>query len=412
MFLLPFVRSRACRGTVVFVAGATLVTFGRDAFLRGGGVVRALIELVPPARMMVVVPLAVALSVSIALHELDARLGLLLPSVRAAQPWLRRAPLAAGLVAIAALTLPSRSGWIRDLVATFASLSGARECGPATPAGYSTPVATTWVAGLDRGRFVTDAASFPDSCPAEHGLDLASPVPLGYNVGGPGSQLGVLMLAYSSLDLASPGSAGRAEVLGVRDVLAIRAQAPHDDDGWRVRESNGDTLLLERVGGGDFFGVGCVVEEWTGADRLLRDALVSDAEARAAWRSEPRSLVALTGAAGPVQRRPVARGPCDASRASVVEHPREPGAYEAVVTSPSDVDVVVRATYFATWEVKVDGAVVTRQRVAPGFVSARVPAGTHRVEAVVQLPRGSLVALLFACVCLVLLGGMPRRRVP
>jgi len=408
MFLLPFVRSRVCRGAVVLVAATVLVTFGRDAFVRGGGIVHALIELAPPGRMMVVVPLAVALAVAIALHELDARLGLLFASAAAARPWSRHAVIAACTFALAAATVPGRLRWTHDVEVGFTSLSGTHECGPETPAGYSTRTAAAWAAGLDHGRLVTDPASFPDDCPAEHGLDLASPVPLGFNVGGPGAQVGVLMLAYSSLDLASPGSAGRAEVLGVRDVLASRAHAP-DDGGWRVRASQDDTLLLEREGGGDFFGVGCVVEEWTGADRLLRDALVSDLESNAPWRGAPASLVALTGTSGPVQRTPVDRGACDASGASVVEAPREPGAYEGVVTSPSEVDVVVRATYFATWEVKVDGAVVPHRRVAPGFVSARIPAGTHGVEAVVALPRGSLLALLVAAVCLVLLGRAGQR---
>jgi hypothetical protein len=408
MFLLPFARGRACRAAAVLLAATALVTFGRDAFVRGGGIVHALIELAPPGRMMVVVPLAAALAVSVALHELDARLGLLLASAAAARPWLRHAAIAACTFALAAATVPGRFRWTRDLEAGFASLSGPHECGPETPAGYSTRAVSTWVQGLDGGRLVTDPASFPDDCPAEHGLDLASPVPLGYNVGGPGAQVGVLMLAYDSLDLASPGSAGRAEVLGVRDVLASRAHAPQDG-GWRVRQSQGDTLLLEREGGGDFFGVGCVIEEWTGADRLLRDALVSDLESNAAWRSELASLVALTSTSGPVQRRPVDRGACDASGASVAPRPREPGAYEGVVTSPSEVDVVVRATYFATWELKVDGAVVPHRRVAPGFVSARVPAGTHRVEAVVALPRGSLLALLLAAACLVLLGRVGQR---
>jgi hypothetical protein len=411
-FLLPLVRSRAARGALICVAVASLVTFGRDAFLSAGPFVHAIIEIMPPARMMVIVPLAAALSVSVALHELDARTRLLVASARARSvpAWLGGAPQVVCVVAIAALTLPGRVAWMRGLVTSLGSLTGTNECGPSTPDGYATRDVMAWIAGLDRGRFVTDAASFPDACPAEHGVDLASPVPLGYNVGGPGTQVGVLMTAYSSLGLEWPASAGRAEVLGVRDVLATREHATQED-GWRVRESRGDTLLLERIGGGDFFGAGCVVEEWTGSGRLLRDALVSDLEARAPWRSDPSRLVAVTDAAGPVLRRAVDLGGCDASRASIVEHRREPGAYEAVVTSPSDVDVVVRATYFPTWEVRVDGALVAKRRVAPGFVSARVPAGTHRVEAVVQLPRGSLVALLVACVCLAFLGGVPRLRV-
>jgi hypothetical protein len=414
--LLPLARGRVARGALGLVATATLVTFGRDVYVREAGRLQPLIELLPPGRMMVVVPLAVALSTAVALHELDARVR------RIATPGcLARSgpvPLAVGVTALSLLTLPERAAWMHTVVTRFAAMSGAYECGPKTPEGYSTAVATAWVQGLSRGRFVTDLASFPDTCPAEHGLDLASPVPLGYDVGGPGAQVGVLMRAYSTLSLASPASAARAEVLGVRDVLAVRSQVPEalNDEGWRVRESRGDTLLLERTSGGDFFGVGCVVEEWTGADRKLRDALVSDLDDNAPWRSEPASLVALTAGAGPVERRAVDRGACDASAASVVETPREPGAYEGVVTSPHEVDVVVRATYFATWQVTVDGAPVAKRRVAPGFVSARVPAGTHRVEAVVALPRGSIALPVVACLLLVMLGarGATRRapRVP
>ncbi len=418
MFLLPFARSRVCRGALVFVVFAEVVTFGRDAFLQAGKAAYALFELEPPARMMAVVPLAVALVVAVALHELDARAGALVTFAaftrftHAAPRWLRRVPLAFGVAALAVLLLPSRARWARELAAGVASLSGDHECGAGTPSGYATRLAADWIHDLDRGRFSTDVASFPDACPAANGLDLASPVPLGNNVGGPGSQVGVLVAAYVSLDLAAPGSAARAEVLGVRDVLASREHASREPT-WREREAKGDTVLLERTGGTDLIGVGCVGEEWAGGDGALpRRGHVRHRRARPdAWFSNPTSLVALTGGKGPVQRRAVERAGCDASGATVAEHPREPGAYEAVVTSPSDVDVVVRATYFATWEVKVDGAAVPNRRVAPGFVSARVPAGAHRVEATVQLPRGSLAALVVACACLVFLA-RPRQMSP
>jgi hypothetical protein len=412
LFLLPFARSRRCRGALLFVVFAQLVTFGRDGFLRAGRAAYALFELEPPARMMAVVPLAVALVVAVAFHELDARGASLVPSERPLSAGIRHVPLGLGVVILVGLALPSRAGWARAQVAGLASLAGDHECGPDTPEGYSTALAEEWVRRLDRGRFLTDVGSFPEACPAEHGLDLASPVPLGYNVGGPGSQVGVLVDAYVSLDLASPGSAGRAEVLGVRDVLASRAHLPpaSRDEAWFERASHGDAVLLERSGGTDLVGVGCVVEEWTGADAALRDALMADIDARAPWFSAPSALVALTGGTGPVRRQAVERAGCDASGVSVVAYPRESGAYEAVVTNPSPVDVVVRATYFPTWDVKVDGAHVPARRVAPGFVSARLPPGVHRVEATVQLPRGSLVALVAACVCLFLLGRVSERR--
>jgi hypothetical protein len=413
-FLLPLVRSRAPRGALLFVAAASFVTFGRDAFLQAGHAAYALFGIAPPARMMVVMPLAVALSVSIALHELDGRLGLLFGSGDA-QGWLRRArhhaPLAACVAALAAFTLVTRWGWIQGQVALRGSLSGSQECGEMTPRGYSTRRAEQWLEGLDRGRFVTDPDSFPEACPSEHGLDLSSPVPLGTNVGGPGSQVGVLGLAFGSLQLAAPGSAERAEALGVRDVLASRAHAPRGP-GWSERASQEDTILVERTGGTDFVGVGCVVEEWAGADRLLREALMTELEAGARWLSEPTSLVALSEAPGPIRRRSVERGACDASGARVVEQRMKPGAYAADVSTPSEVDVVIRATYLATWEVRVDGALVPKRRVAPGFVSVRVPAGVHRVEATVQLPAGSLVALFVGCLCLALLGSSRWSRRP
>jgi len=320
-------------------------------------------------------------------------------------PRLQHAPLATCVAVLAALTMPGRWRWMRGDVASIDSLAGAFECGPLTPSGYSTRTAEQWVEGLDRGRFVVDLASFPEACPARHGLDLASAVPLGSNVGGPGSEVGVLALAYNALRVASPHSAARAEVLGVRDVLASSGHMP-EDRGWQARAAEGDTLLLERIGGTDLVGVGCVVEEWAGANGALRDALMTDIEAGAPWLAEPGALVALTVGTGPVERRPVDRGACDATGARVVEEKREPGAYEATLSSAADVDVVFRATYFPTWEVTVDGAPVPKRRIAPGFVSARVPAGVHRVEAIVELPPGSLVALAVACVALALLGGV------
>jgi hypothetical protein len=414
-FLLPLVRSRAARGALIFVLATSFVTFGRDAFMRMGGTAYILFGIAPPARMMVVVPLAAALAVAVALHELDVRVEQA-EELLASRRWsaglvraLGRAPLAVCTLAIALPTLWSRWGWMRAELTGFESLSGRAECGAATPRGYSTRSAAEWLRSLDRGRFIADPRSFPDACTSVHGLDLASPLPLGSNVGGPGSQVGVLGMAYASLDVGAKESAARAEAIGVRDVLAARSRAPEGGE-WHERAAEGDTILLERTGGTDIVGVGCVVEEWTGSNRALREALMVDIAAEAHWLSEPTSLIAIRLGSGALQRTPIDRGGCDVSGARVVEQKREPGAYEATVTNPSEVDIVIRATYFPTWDVRLDGKPVPKQQVAPGFISARVPAGVHHLEATVALPAGSLLGPLFGCVVLALLARMGRSR--
>jgi hypothetical protein len=191
-------------------------------------------------------------------------------------------------------------------------------------------------------------------------------------------------------------SAARAEALGLRYLLHRAEQRPEEAGAWRVRNEAEGFELSERLGGTDLIGVGCVEERWRGSYEELRRALIADVDGEGRSIADPTRLIAVEQTSGPLVREPVARGACAATGATVSERRREPGAYEATVEAPSDVDVVIRATAFPTWVVRVDGVPQPVRVVAPGFSSVRVPAGRHEVEAVVSWPRFYVAGLIVA----------------
>jgi hypothetical protein len=190
--------------------------------------------------------------------------------------------------------------------------------------------------------------------------------------------------------------------MGVRWLLMARSEA-FALDGWQVRRQQGHVILLERLSATDEIGVGCVAAEWSGPDRALRDALREELRQPKSLLDTPEELTVLREASGPLTRRGLSSAPCVRDAARVEQLPREPGAYQARVFAPEPVDVVIRATYVPEWRVTVDHNLVPHRKVAPGFVAARVPAGTHELVAVVSLPRGYWLGILGACV--VLFGG-------
>jgi hypothetical protein len=186
----------------------------------------------------------------------------------------------------------------------------------------------------------------------------------------------------------------------VRWVLfASRGDAP-PLAGWRVRERQASVFLLERVGGTDEVGVGCAVEEWSGPDRALRDALREELRQPRNLLDTPYELVLLVESSGALSKRALPHDVCSGATARVEQVRREPGAYQARIVSSAPVDVVIRATYVPEWRTMVDRVFVSHRKVAPGFVAVRVPAGAHEVEAVVSLPRGYLAGIIGACAVL------------
>jgi hypothetical protein len=227
-----------------------------------------------------------------------------------------------------------------------------------------------------------------ERCLVRDGLPLESKVPIGIT-GGLGSHVGMHWLAFHRLEPGRPGSERRAEALGIRHAL-VAGSIP---SGWTTRHRSGDIVLASHERPTDLVGAGCIVERWQGTDRALRERLVAAFEtgAGADRLLDPNRFVALDHAHGMLSIRAVDPGACDATTARVTSIPREPGALEAVVETRAPVDVVFRATAFPTWSVSIDGKPARRiELVAPGFFTTRVPAGRHRVEAVVSPMPGYL----------------------
>jgi len=365
------------------VRGALTVLFGVVALSLAGRVWGGawVVEAIGPARAALFVPLAVGAAVAVGCRSWMGALGARTPVTRLL-PW-------AVAVAVLAWGAGTRWPWLRTRVGLESELRGDRECGPATPAGYRTKDIAPWLASLPPGRFVVDIPSFDLAPglslagPSLHGLELASSQPLGASAGGPGSQNGLMNDAFDEIRLTQQGADARAEALGVRTILHARGRRPAGD--WEVLASRGDVVLSARRGDGAIVGVGCVGRVWRGSDRALRTRFTGPDGPRA-WHEvlDPRKLVAFERGTGPVVEADVDLAGCDADEAAVTPLPREPGAYAADVQAPHDVDVVVRATTFPTWQVRVDGVVTKTRDVMPGFFAVRVPAGVHRVEAVVS----------------------------
>lgn len=303
-------------------------------------------------------------------------------------------------VAIGAFGVVTRMPWLKERAQIEQNLRGDHECGASTPRGYRTDLVRGWVNKPAAGRLVIDMASFrvfPGvalSCPALHGLELDSAAPLGSTSGGPGSQVGVMQEAFDSMRPSDPGGAARAEALGVRSILHVRARRPESP--FAVKESSGDVELSVREGGTSYVGVGCVRARWSAPDRALRDRLFDTLGSPGSVLDDPRALVELSPRPGSFAEQPVADEACDARAAAVRETPREPGAYEAWIDAPAPVDAVIRASAFPTWRIEIDGVAAATRVVAPGFPSARVPAGRHHVVAVVSLPRWYVAGILAA----------------
>jgi hypothetical protein len=303
--------------------------------------------------------------------------------------------------------LHTRGAWLASRANLEHAWVGATECGPTTPAGYRTQEVAKWMHALPFGRIVTDAASFTlvpgasMACTSMHGLDVESTAPLGAAPGGPGSQVGVMQLAFDAIRADAPNTSLRAESLGVRALLHTRQHRPKE--GFSPRAQRGDVELSVRMGGSDYLGVGCTKMRLLGPYRMVRDHLLATLDVPGSILERPNEFIELVTHPGALVSEPLPRDDCNTDSAVVSEIPREPGAYEGQITTATPVDVVVRATAFPTWTITVDGASQPIKVVAPGFPAIRVPAGSHHIVATVSAPHFYGLGLCVAAVCVTLL---------
>ncbi len=419
-WLVAFASRPAARALLAAGIGGFALSVSGAAMLSLGPIGAVIGAFVMPLRLMALLPLVAGASVVVAGTELT----------RGDMPRWARPLLAASLgTALALLGLPERWRWAGVFVRTRVSHGELGEAGLVAGAAkasrtwsesdasarVSTSLLKRWLAELDRGRVSYDLDQPGSGWVGLHGVELHARVARGHSLGAV-THLGTLVEAFASLHPSRPGSGARAEALGVRHVYFLGGTSLPPTEPFREVRRHGPLGLATRVGGTDTVGVGCVVEEWSGSDRPLREAIVTALAARPGLLDEPSRLVALAPTRGDLTRREVDTAGCDVAGASVAERTREPGAYEATVLAPNPVDVVIRATAYSRWRVAVDGVLTPWRMVAPGFFAVRVPAGEHHVEAVVSLPptypAGLVAAALGTALASVALARRERRSPP
>ena len=375
---------------------------------RLGAVGAFLLTFVQPLRVLGVLPLVAAATVVIGVEEASpfaARLARRLLD-RTGVSAVMRARLArlapcAALVLAAAIVMPARFTYVRGVRAELDSFRSDAPCGSESPPGLDARALDGHLRSLGSlGRFWYDDTTLRGLvCSYATGLELAPIEPVASTTG-VGVHVGVQQVAYMAPQPERPGSAARAEALGIRDVLLFDG-APAGSE-WDILARFGVVTLARRRNGTDIVGVGCITSTWSGSDVALRARLIGEltTDRGADVLLDPLTLVALETSTGEVTERAEPTSECNAFGARVAEIAREPGAHEANVDARAPVDVVFRVAAFPAWRVLVDGQPSVVRMVAPGFVATRIPRGVHHVEAVVStLPfyvSGILLALAVA----------------
>ncbi|WP_437993591.1 hypothetical protein [Sorangium sp. So ce145] len=414
-------RAPASRAVLAASAVALLLSMSGGWIAGAGPLGRALLSLFQPMRALVLLPLVAAAAIVSALDLAAAalaRIGAALaargarrsrPALAAVLPAALAAVLPAALALVAALEIPARAAELHVLAEKQAALVASRGCPPPAE-GFDPDLIARWLAEAPHGRASYAAEDEFATCSMMHAADLRRAVPMAFSTGA-GAHVGVHAAAFLEVAPERPGSAARAEALGIRTLIHLTAQRPGPPEAWALVDRRGGVELSRRVGGTDYVGLGCVREVWRGREADLLAALFEHLKQPRTVLDTPGELVALKATRGPLERVAVADDGCDAARASVREAPREPGAYEAIVDAEAPVDVVFRATAYSGWRVRDGGAELATRRVAPGFFAVRVGPGRHHLEAVVALPRFYLPAVALACGAALALGA-PRLRRP
>ncbi len=389
--LLACVRRRSCRATLAATVTVVAVALSGTSLARAGKLGALVLSFLQPLRVLPLVPVVVAAALVVAVEEILASAAAAAWRLRVSPSLLARAAVLSLLGVGAFDALRSRELFMEDYFARTVVDATHPECGERHPDLVVGPT-RGWIRDLRGGRIDLYGPPPFAHCAFRRGVAFDSPLPFA-GTAGAGAHVGVHSVAFSQLRPTEPGSAARAEALGVRWVLTETALRPGPASDWRVLRSGGGEELSERLGGTDTIGVGCVSRAWRGDDPALRAALFDDLGGAATLLADPRALTRIERDAGELVVADEPRRDCDASRASVVESAREPGAYEASVESPSPVDVVARATSFPSWRAEIDGREAPTFVVAPGFPAVRVPSGRHHVVFVVSLPRFYLAGL-------------------
>jgi hypothetical protein len=176
--------------------------------------------------------------------------------------------------------------------------------------------------------------------------------------------------------------------------------------GWAVRHRHGDMQLLEQPAGP--VGVGCITRFWTGGANRVRDRLNSMLAhpVGAGALLDPHRYTAIRYGSGEVVEAPWPDADCDDRQARLSNVSSRAGEVQAQLDSAGPVDVVFRVSAFPSWRVSIDAAPVAAWTlVAPGFISVRVPPGSHRLHAearVLPLYRTLVVSAALATAILAL----------
>ncbi|WP_437535837.1 hypothetical protein WME79_15250 [Sorangium sp. So ce726] len=413
-------RAPASRAVLAASALVLLLSMSGGWIVGAGPLGRALLSLFQPMRALALLPLVAAAAILSALDLAAAalaRIGAALaargarrsrPALAGLLPAALAGFLPAALALVAALEIPARAADLHVLAEKQAALVASRSCPPPAE-GFDPDLIARWLAEAPHGRASYAVEDEFATCSMMHAADLRRAVPMAVSTGA-GSHVGVHAAAFLKVAPERPGSAARAEALGIRTLIHLTTQRPGPPEAWALVDRRGEVELSRRVGGTDYVGLGCVREVWRGREADLLAALFEHLEQPRTVLDTPGELVALEATRGPLERVAVADDGCDAARSSVREVPREPGAYEAIVDAEAPVDVVFRATAYSGWRVRDGGVELATRRVAPGFFAVRVGPGRHHLEAVVALPRFYLQGLALACGAALALGAPHLRR--
>jgi hypothetical protein len=393
--LICGIRRPANRALVLALVASLLLGVSGHSLLRLGKLGALALTFLQPLRVLGLIPVLAAGSVAVASEQAAACLAPALRRRRQDVAARRIALVLFGLVAgIAGCAIPQRWSYTSE-VAAFLRRGGTSCAGlDSAPATYDRSSVRLWLSALRGGKLWYDAQT--DSplvrCLTADGVELASAVPIG-TAAGVGAHVGVLARAAQYLDPLRAGSDHRAEALGIRYLLLQNDGPPLP--GWHLIQQRGPLQLLSQ--GASSVGVGCITRRWKGTREMMRARLNTElASSGSDALLDPHRFIALEYAPGPVMESDVPSAGCEFAAATVESRSTEPGLFDAVVQSPTPVDVVFRVTAFPTWRVLLDGAsALAPTLLAPGFFSVRVPAGRHQLAASVkELPGyGMFIAL-------------------
>lgn len=387
--LICGIRRPVNRALAMALAASLLLGLSGHSLLRLGKLGTLALTFLQPLRVVGLIPVLAAGSVAVAVEQAATSLASALRRSGRGVGARRVGLVLFGLVAgIAGCAMPQRWSYASDVAAILRG--GGMSCAglDSAPPAYDRESVRLWLSSLQGGKLWYDAHT--DSplirCLTVDGAELFSAVPLG-TAAGVGAHVGVLARAAQYLEPLRAGSERRAEALGIRYLLLENDGPPLP--GWSVLQQRGPIQLLSQ--GASNAGVGCITRHWSGSREMLRAQINAElaTSAGADTLLDPHRLVSLEYASGPVVESDVPSGGCEFLGATVDSRSKDPGSIDAVVESPTPVDVVFRVTAFPTWHVLLDGVRAPAPTLlAPGFFSVRVPPGHHLLQASVSLLPG------------------------